>query len=125
MKVTWNEGQRVLQLVAESADELRLIAELSIQQALPGAQWLKVPVAEVPFQCADEDGITTLMGSPCKVLGLAWPQRRAVPLQASVPLGEAVDEVLRLVGQQLKVHLGGAAAGVAPVQGDLEEQTRV
>jgi len=124
VQVFWKEPGRLLQIEAQSADELNLIGELA-HGYLPGSTWLRVPVADVPFACSDRDGITTLMGTPCKVIGLLWDldpsSERNTQLQAAQTLGKAVYQLLSALPIKTQADLGIAAARVTPVKGELDE----
>ena len=79
MKLFWQTRHERLEMRAESADDLNMLADLLDHGPntgpLAGQAWLKCPVADVPFACAADDGITTFMGETSKVVGLVWDVR--------------------------------------------------
>lgn len=126
MKVFWKEPQRLLQMEAESAAELRVVSDLLHGGPLAGAEWIKVPEDQLPFAREPLDGITTLIGRPCVVIGLVWDvdpvMKRNQVLQAHQATGQAVHHLLGLLSREMQVQLAQPAAGVAPIEGNLQVQ---
>jgi hypothetical protein len=119
MKVFWKEPQRVLQMEAENAVELVVIAELLHGGLLAGATWLRVREEALSFSREPGEGITSLTGGPHVVVGLLWDVDPMSPrkklLDAQQATGQAVHQLVRLLARQVELDFAQSAAGVSAI----------
>lgn len=99
MKVFWKSpGQ--LHMEAESAAELEVIASLVHGGPLAGATWLRVPEDQLPFP-REREGITTLIGVPCVVVGLQLQANMLVYKAAHTPAEQLRADTAARIGHSL------------------------
>lgn len=103
MKVFWKDPSRLLQMEAESADDLNTLAGLLHGGPIKNAEWLKCPEDELEFACRRSDGITTFMGGCAKVVGCVWDVASHIQHESEAQAG---SQAIRALRQMLGLGLG-------------------
>lgn len=127
MKVFWETPQKTLQLEAESADDLNLISDLLIDSTLKTAIQLRLPEAEVPFECSPQDGMTYVTTKPpTKVVGMVIDVDPNSPQELRA---KASSQALSALRQVFRLGLGDSAddlvARLARFEGNLQPQEQL